>query len=345
MLAAQYNPGKKDLTLKYDYPVPDPGPGQILLKVAACGVCHSDIAFIDGSVLPHPLILGHEISGYVVKAGAGVAQSFTKDALYAVLAIHCASQSLNGLPALFDSPGAAYDGGFAHYVLVRPDQLVPVPAGVSPELAAVAADAGINAYKFVVHSAQVDGSRKRTVLVIGVGGLGHQAVQIAAHFGATGVLLAIDSLSPDLDNLVYACDPKPEAREVALRLGAVEAFSPSELETKVAEGFVVNVAMDFVARKSTRHFTVAGRPLMCPKAGMTSETLEFSTLDTLTYNLTIVTPQYGSRHDLEAILELYAKGAVTPVVSSYPLKDVNKVLDDLRSGRVLGRTVVIPGEV
>ncbi|KAJ7091815.1 GroES-like protein [Mycena epipterygia] len=339
MLAAQYNPGKKDLTLKDDYPVPYPGPGQILLKVAACGVCHSDIAFIDGSVLPHPLVLGHEISGYVVKTGEGVAQSFQKDALYAVLAIHRASQSLNGLPALFDSPGAAYDGGFAHYVLVRPDQLVPVPAGVSPELAAVAADAGINAYKFVVHSAQVAGTRKQTVLVIGVGGLGHQAVQIAAHFGAT----------------VYACDPKPEAREVALKLGAVEAFSPSELETKISEGFVVNVAMDFVARKSTfeaakaalRHNNLSfpADPRLVVKAGMTSETLEFSTLDTLTYNLTIVTPQYGSRHDLEAILELYAKGAVTPVVSSYPLREVNKVLDDLRSGRVLGRTVVIPGEV
>ncbi|KAJ7346260.1 N-benzyl-3-pyrrolidinol dehydrogenase [Mycena albidolilacea] len=338
MFAAQYNPGNKDLTLKDDYPVPHPGPGQVLVKVAACGVCHSDVAFIDGSVLPYPLVLGHEISGYVVKSGDGVTQSFRADALYAVLAIHPSSQSVNGLPALFDSPGAAYDGGFAEYILVRPDQLVPVPAGVSPELAAVAADAGINAYKFVVHSAQIDGTRKRTVLVIGVGGLGHQAVQIAAHFGAT----------------VYACDPKPEARELALKLGAVEAFSPSELEIKVAEGFVVNVAMDFVSRKSTfeaakailRHNNLSfpADPRLIVKAGMTSETLEFTTFDTLTYNLTIVTPQYGSRLDLEAILELYAKGAVTPVVSSYPLREVNKVLNDLRNGDVMGRIVVIPGE-
>ncbi|KAJ7873199.1 N-benzyl-3-pyrrolidinol dehydrogenase [Mycena leptocephala] len=339
MFAAQYNPGNKDLTLKDDYPVPHPGPGQVLVKVAACGVCHSDVAFIDGSVLPHPLVLGHEISGYVVKAGDDVAQSFQADVLYAVLAIHPSSQSLNGLPALFDSPGAAYDGGFAEYILVRPDQLVPVPAGVSPELAAVAADAGINAYKFVVHSAQVDGTRKRTVLVIGVGGLGHQAVQIAAHFGAT----------------VYACDPKPEARELALKLGAVEAFSPSELEIKVAEGFVVNVAMDFVSRKSTfeaakailrnNNLSFPADPRLIVKAGMTSETLEFTTLDTLTYNLTIVTPQYGSRLDLEAILELYAKGTVTPVVSSYPLREVNKVLNDLRNGDVIGRIVVIAGEL
>jgi len=77
------------------------------------------------------------------------------DTLYAVLSIHPQSQSLHGLPALFDSPGAAYDGGFAQYVVVRQDQLVPVPEGVSPELAAVAADAGINAYKFVVRTAEV----------------------------------------------------------------------------------------------------------------------------------------------------------------------------------------------
>ncbi|KAI0031070.1 chaperonin 10-like protein [Vararia minispora EC-137] len=332
MLVAQYNPGQKDLSLKTDYPVPTPPPGKVLLKVAACGVCHSDIAFIDGSVLPHPLVLGHEISGYVVATGEGVDSSVQKDVLYAVLSIHPASQSFHGLPALFDSPGAAYDGGFSNYVVVRQDQLVPVPKGVSPELAAVAADAGINAFKFVRRSAG------RTVLVIGVGGLGHQAVQIAAHFGAT----------------VYACDPKPEAREIALKLGATEAFTPAELEAKVKAGFAVEVAMDFVARKPTFEMAKAAlrqnglafptNPVLVV-AGMTSETLEFSTLDTLTYNLTITTPQYGSKEDLEAILDLYAKGAVTPVVSSRPLEDINKVLDDLRSGVVLGRTVVVPKNV
>ncbi|KAF8532177.1 GroES-like protein [Gautieria morchelliformis] len=334
MFVAQYQPGEKHLALKDGYPVPSPGPGKVLLKVAACGVCHSDIMFIDGSVLPHPLVLGHEISGYVAEKGEGVDASIEEGILYAVLAIHPKSQSSGGLPALFDSPGAAYDGGFAQYVVVRQDQLVSVPKGVSPELAAVAADAGINAYKFVVRSADIDGKRKRTVLVIGVGGLGHQAVQIAAHFGAT----------------VYACDSKPEARALALKLGAVEAFSPPELEAKIKAGFSVNVVMDFVARKTTFETAKAalrGNSLAFPAdprlvvAGLTDEMLEFSTVDTLTYNLTITTPQYGSKQDLEAILDLYANGAVTPEVSTRSLKDVNEVLDELRSGTVLGRTVML----
>ncbi|KAJ7639234.1 N-benzyl-3-pyrrolidinol dehydrogenase [Roridomyces roridus] len=337
MFAAQYNPGDAQLTLRTDYPVPTPGPGQVLVKVAACGACHSDLAFIDGRAIPCPRVLGHEISGYVVKAGDEVAETFSPTTLYAVLAIHPHSQSRDGFPALFDSPGAGYDGGFADYVCVRADQLIPVPEGVSPELAAVAADAGINAYKFVVRSGGVDGSCKRTVLVIGVGGLGHQAVQIAAHFGAT----------------VYACDLKPEARAVALRLGATEAFSPAELDEKIKGGFKCDVAMDFVSRKATfeaaksvlrnNFYSFPADPRLII-AGMTAETLEFSTMDTLAYNLTIVTPQYGSRADLEAVLELYAKGAVTPVVASYPLKEVNRVLDDLRGGRVLGRIVLVPGD-
>ncbi|KAF8066769.1 N-benzyl-3-pyrrolidinol dehydrogenase [Lyophyllum atratum] len=336
MLAAQFQPGETRLALKEKHLVPSAGPGQVLLKVAACGVCHSDIMFIDGNVLPIPLVLGHEISGHVVEIGQGVKDvSIKQGGLYAVAAITPTAQSLHGMPALFDSPGASGDGGFAEYVLVREDQLVAVPDGVSAELAAVAADAGINAYKFVVKSAQIDGTTKRSVLVIGVGGLGHQAVQIAAHFGAT----------------VYACDPKPTARELAIKLGAVEAFSPDELTAKIAEGFTVDVAMDFVARSSTFESCKAalrGNNKSFPAnprlvvAGLTNEKLEFSTLDTLTYNLTITTPQYGTRKDLEDVLELYRTGAVTPVVSSHRLDEVNDVLDELRSGTVLGRKVLLP---
>ncbi|KAG6846540.1 hypothetical protein H0H93_013343, partial [Arthromyces matolae] len=221
MRAAQYQPGKTRLVLKKDHARPSAGPGQVLLKVAACGVCHSDIMFIDGKVLPIPLVLGHEISGHVVEMGEGVSQSIKKGGLYAVLSITPSAKSYHGLPALFDSPGASYDGGFAEYVLIKEDQLVPVPEGVSAEFAAVAADAGINAYKFVVRAGQIDGKRPTSVLVLGVGGLGHQAVSIAAHFNAT----------------VYACDSKPEARELALKLGAKEAFSPEELAKKIEEGF------------------------------------------------------------------------------------------------------------
>ncbi|GLB41041.1 putative groES-like protein [Lyophyllum shimeji] len=335
MLAAQYQPGEKKLALKDKHAVPSTGPGQVLLKVAACGVCHSDIMFIDSGVLPIPLVLGHEVSGHVVEIGEGVDPSIKKGGLYAVLAITPSAKSLNGMPALFDSPGASTDGGFAEYCLVRQDQLVAVPEGVSPELAAVGADAGINAYKFVVTSGQIDGTSKKTCLVIGVGGLGHQAVQVAAHFGAT----------------VYACDPKPEARELAKKLGAVEAFSPDELTAKIAEGFTVNVAIDFVARPATFETAKAalrGNNLSFPAnprlvvAGLTNEKLEFSTLDTLTYNLTIATPQYGSKQDLESILQLYAQGAITPVVSAHRLDEINTVLDELRSGTVLGRKVLLP---
>ncbi|KAG6909894.1 putative secondary metabolism biosynthetic enzyme [Tephrocybe rancida] len=335
MLAAQYQPGETRLALKDKHNVPSAGPGQVLLKVAACGVCHSDIMFIDGGVLPIPLVLGHEISGHVVETGDGVDPSIKKGDLYAVLAITPSAQSLHGMPALFDSPGASYDGGFAEYVLIRQDQLVAVPEGVTAEMAAVAADAGINAYKFVVRAGQIDGTRSTTVLVLGVGGLGHQAVSIAAHFNAT----------------VYACDSKPEARALALKLGAKEAFSPEELAAKIAEGFTVDVAMDFVAKAvtfETCKSVLRGNNKAFPAnprlvvAGLTSDKLEFSTLDTLTYNLTIVTPQYGSKQDLEAVLALYATGAVEPVVSSHKLTEINEVLDQLRSGTVLGRIVLLP---
>lgn len=93
------------------------------------------------------------------------------------------------------------------------------------------------------------------MLVIGVGGLGHQAVQIAAHLGATGMYTSriVFTLyhGTHCNVPVYACDPKPEARELALKLGAVKAFTPVELEAEVEGGFAADVAMDFVARKSS----------------------------------------------------------------------------------------------
>ncbi|KAG6829534.1 hypothetical protein H0H92_004271 [Tricholoma furcatifolium] len=291
--------------------------------------------FIDGGVLPIPLVLGHEISGHVVEIGENVDSSIQRGKLYAVLSITPSAKSHHGLPALFDSPGASYDGGFAEYVLVRHDQLVPVPDGVSAEFAAVAADAGINAFKFVVRAAGIDGKRSSSVLILGVGGLGHQAVSIAAHFNST----------------VYACDSKPEARALALKLGAKEVFSPDELAAKIAEGFTVDVAIDFVAKAPTFETcksVLRGNNKAFPAnprlvvAGLTNDKLEFSTLDTLTYNLTIVTPQYGSKQDLQAILELYSTGKCEPVVSSHKLTEINDVLDRLRSGSVLGRIVVVP---
>ncbi|KAJ6542031.1 chaperonin 10-like protein [Mycena vulgaris] len=335
MFAAVYEPGNERLVLDRHYPVRDLKDDEILLKVAAAGVCHTDVALLTGvSLDTRRYILGHESCGIPVKLGPKVdPHAVQTGKLYSILALDSCVHGVNGGSALFNSLGLGRDGAYAEYIITTADTLVPVPDGVRPEVAAIASDAGVTAYHAVENAAKVKKGDK--VLIFGAGGLGHLAVQYAKYFGA----------------IVYVCDFKPAARKLAVELGATEVFDLIELTNKTAAGFTVDTTIDFVANSQTFNLAMAalrGNDVnfptspKCVMIGASAENLVFTTLDIITTGVQILGSTYGDRNALVTVLDLFAKGTVRAHVHAEPLENVNKVIDELRAFQITGRKVVIP---
>ncbi|KAJ7152928.1 chaperonin 10-like protein [Mycena filopes] len=273
MLAAIFVPGNEKLVLDKNYAIRVLKDDEILLKVAATGVGLSDVCVLDGGSLEkRSFVLGHESCGVPVKLGSKVDKHAVREGkLYSILLVDPRVHGMNGFPALYSGLGSGQDGAFAEYIIATADALVPVPDGVLPTT-----------------TAEVKQGDK--VLIFGVGGLGHLAVQYAKLLGA----------------IVYVCDFKPAARQLALDLGAEMAFDLIELADKTAAGFTVNKTIDF--------FT----------------------------NAQIRPSSYGPREALVTALDLFAKGTVRAHVHSAPLEKVNEVIDQVRAFNIVGRKVVVP---
>ncbi|KAJ7679495.1 chaperonin 10-like protein [Mycena polygramma] len=336
MLAAVYQPGNDNLVLDKEYPIRELQDGEVLLRVSAAGVCHTDVTILSGVGLDtRKYILGHEASGVPVKLGPNVDESTVRiGKLYSVLIFDGCVKGITTQPGTIPPViGVGKDGAFAQYLITDAASLVLVPDGVPAEVAAIASDAGVTAYNAVQNAAKVKNGDK--VLIFGVGGLGHLAVQYAKHFGAT----------------VYACDFKPAARELALKLGATEAFDLIDLQTKTAGGFTVDTTIDFIA--NTQTFTLAMAALRGnesvftsnPKlvlVGYSADNLVFNTADAISFGVQIITSRYGPSSALVAALDLFAKGTVHAHITTERLEDANKAIDELRSFEIVGRKVLIP---
>ncbi|KAJ7622761.1 chaperonin 10-like protein [Mycena polygramma] len=335
MLAAVYTPGNDNLVMNDSYPIRELEDNEVLLKVLAAGVCHTDATILSGvSLDTRSYVLGHEGAGVPVKLGPKV----DKDAVrlgqrYSILTLGCIHGIAGGASAISATLGVGKDGSFAEYIIASADLLVPVPDKVPDEVAAIASDAGITAYHAVQNAANVKPGDK--VLIFGAGGVGHLAVQYAKHFGAT----------------VYVCDFKPAARKLAIELGATEAFDLIDLSAKTTAGFTVDTTIDFIANIQTFNLAMAalrGNDASFPSSptlvlvGFTGDTLTFDTLDALTIGVQIRTSTYGPRSALVAALDLFSTGAVRSHVESDTLENVNKVVDQIRSFEIVGRKVVIP---
>ncbi|KAI0363860.1 GroES-like protein [Pilatotrama ljubarskyi] len=313
MRAAVYRPGNQNLVLDGAYPVPQPKTNQVLLRVAACGACHSDTFLLSNAFIDdRSYVFGHETVGYAVQCGEDV-KDIEEGRLYAVYAIRPCAARTGTFPPIEDSTGIGQDGGFAEYVLVDERQLVPVPPGLKPEIAAVASDSLITAYNAVYNVAGLRPWTKKRVLIYGVGGVGHQALQLAKHYGAT----------------VFAVDFKPAARELALKVGAERALTLSELSREAEAGqFTVDVVnrLPFsLAMAATKNnaFEFTKPPSKIVLVGVSAELLPLISADVIEYNIQV-------------------PGVVKPLIERAPLEDVDQALNDLRASAVLGRRIILP---
>jgi NAD+-dependent secondary alcohol dehydrogenase Adh1 len=283
-----------------------------------------------------PIVLGHENAGWVHAAGDGVTTVAPGDAVLVYppyscglcvpcrrgLDMHCERHEFTGLTR---------DGGFADYVLVDERSLIRLPDGVEPEAVAPHADAGITAYHAVKRLLPrlVPGS---TSAVIGVGGVGHIALQLLRVLGG-GAVIAIDT--------------DERRRRLARELGAdVVLGEESDVVGGVREatnGAGADVVLDFVATDATH---AAGLDMLA-RRGLYSTVgyggmINVPSVALVVGETAIAGNLVGSWIDLWELLQLHGRGDVTLRTETYPLESVNEVLEKLRAGEVTGRAVLVP---
>jgi NAD+-dependent secondary alcohol dehydrogenase Adh1 len=234
------------------------------------------------------------------------------------LDMHCERHQFTGLTR---------DGGFADYVLVDERSLVPLPSGVEPAEVAPHADAGITAYH-AVKKLLPRLAPGTTSVVIGVGGVGHIALQLLRVLGGGSVI---------------AVDTDERRRRLAAELGAGEVLADVADVREATNGAGADVVLDFVATDATH---AAGLEMLA-RRGLYS-TVGYGGLITIPSvamvvgESTIAGNLVGSWIDLWELLQLHGKGDVTLRAETHPLEAVNDVLDALREGEITGRAVLVP---
>lgn len=315
---------------------PEPADGEVLVRVEACGVCHSDIHIADGdwpqfaSIVKKPLILGHEIVGRIASLGTGVS-GFREGDRVGIPWIYwtcgecepCREGNEN-LCTRQKITGVSVDGGFAEFLRAPASHVVRVPEKLDSAEAAPLFCAGVTVFRALRQVV----SRGQRVAVFGIGGLGHLAVQIARELGAE----------------VVAVDVSDEKLSTAQSLGAVAALNAQSGDAgqRLRKQGGVHVAMVTSASKAAydaafQSLRPAGTLLA---VGLPAENICFSPLMMAAREVRIRASAVGTRRDLADVLAMAEAGRIRCQVSHRELEQANDALMELRSGSVLGRLVL-----
>jgi len=335
MTAAVVRQFGKPLTIE-EVPIPTPGPGEILIKIVATGICHTDLHATDGDwpVKPSPpFIPGHEGAGIVAAVGAGV-KLFKEGDTAGIAWLHDAcghcEHCITGWETLCETQndsGYSVNGTFAEYAIGAADYCARFPAKVDFIAMAPILCAGVTTYKGIKETEARPG---QWIAISGIGGLGHIAIQYAKAMGLH----------------VVALDVTEEKLALARSLGAelaVNARAPDAIAQVVkqtgggAHGVLVTAvsppafaqALHLVRRKGT--ISLCGLP-----PG------EFSTpiFDVVLKRITLRGSIVGTRKDLAEAIEFAVEGKVKAHIHQRPLDDINRIFAELKAGTVDGRIVV-----
>ena len=317
-----------------DIEVPEPGPGEVLMRVRACGVCRSNLHMIEGDWVGNgvpgklPITPGHEVVGIVEAIGhavdgvqvgerVGVQPLWSTDGT--------CEYCLSGREQLCLSKqitGETVDGGYAEYMIATAAHVHPVPENISDVDAAPLFCPGITAYSAVSQARVKPGDR---VAVFGLGGVGHMVVQVARAFGAE----------------VIAADRNALHRDVARQLGASEtvdvnaADADSQLQSgRGIDSAIVFAPSDALAQQALRTVKTGGTLVL----GVHAELGPLSFADAKT----IVESVIGNRSDMRRVLRLAELGALRTVAEAYPLDGALDALRALKRGELQSRAVLTP---
>jgi propanol-preferring alcohol dehydrogenase len=316
---------------------PVPAADEVLLRVEACGVCHSDLHMAHGdwpdvkARMTLPAILGHEVVGHVTDCGADVKQ-LARGQRVGVGWLHstcgacemCAEGAEN-LCLNRTVTGIAAPGGFAEYMRIKASHAIPIPDGLASDKAAPFFCAGLTVYH-ACRSAAIEAGQH--VAVFGIGGLGHLAVQLAAQAGAE----------------VTAVDIADEKLALARKCGAhhlVRADAKDALKQIRVPG-AVNVAIVTATAKSAydQAFRVLRRRGTIVVVGLPKEDLTFFADDLVVTEARIVGSAVGTRAEMREVLALAAAGKLACATENFKLDEINDVFARMERGQLLGRAVI-----
>ncbi|MET9388012.1 zinc-binding dehydrogenase [Streptomyces sp. NPDC002928] len=314
MKAWQFVETNEPLVLN-EVPDPVPGPGEVVVDVRACGLCHSDITYMTNpgtkANMPYtPMTLGHETAGVISAIGEGVTSWQVGDR------VGVCPFGTGPIPGFFGP------GGFADKQLVHADDLARVPEGLDTALAAVATDAGMTSY----HAMVVRGGAKEgmKVGVIGLGGLGQIGARAAVLKGAE----------------VHVAEPKAEVRELALGLGV--AGTVADATEWKDQNF--DLVVDYAG------FNTAAAAIDAIRPGGTVVTVGIGAREmtipshALLRNKNLIGSIAGTVADIEELYQLMLDGSIAPVYEEIGFNQIPDGLDRLAKGQVTGRLVARFGD-
>lgn len=318
-----------------DVPVPEPGPGQVLVRIETCGLCHTDIHAARGEwpVKPKDLLIpGHEGVGTIEAVGPGddelpvqVGQRVALPWLGHACG-HCRS-CVAGWETYCTAPsymGYTMDGGYAEYAVAFASHVVPVPDSVSARDASPLTCAGVTTYKGLKVAAPQPGE---TAMVVGIGGLGHLGLQYARIFGSRTV----------------AVDVHDDKLQLAKDLGAdhvVDGRGDQQAEIEALGGVdvaLVTVPSPAAMRAAHAALNPNGRLVL---VGLPADNrLELPVFETVLKGISVIGSLVGTRNDLADCFDLHARGLTRVVTEGRRLQDVNACFEEVLAGEVPARLV------
>jgi D-arabinose 1-dehydrogenase-like Zn-dependent alcohol dehydrogenase len=332
MKAAQIPKAGADFQI-VDREIPQPGAGQVRIKVQACGVCHSDMFTKEGAWpgIQYPRVPGHEIVGIIDELGAGVPG--WKEGQRAGVGWHgghdgtclqCRRGDFGNCQNL-KIPGISYDGGYQEYMVAPVEALTAMPESLSDGEAAPLLCAGITTYNALRHSGAMPGD---LVAVLGIGGLGHLGIQFANKFGykvaAIGRGSESEALAKKLGASVYLDNKVTNAAEELQKLGGAKvilATAPSsKAMSEVIEGLGPNGKLMVV--------------------GASMDPIEVTPVQLITGSRTIQGWASGTPTDAEDTLRFAELTGVRPMIETYPLERAAEAYARMMSGKAEFRVVL-----
>jgi D-arabinose 1-dehydrogenase-like Zn-dependent alcohol dehydrogenase len=313
--------------------IPEPGTGQVLIKVKACGVCHSDVLTKEGSWpgIQYPRVPGHEVAGVIDQVGAGV--SAWKKGQRVGVGWHGGQDNTCRECRRGDFRncrnvkvcGINYDGGYQQYMVAPVEALVPIPDTLTDFEAAPLLCAGITTYNALRHSGAFPGD---LVAVLGIGGLGHLGIQFANKFGynvaAIGRGAENAALAKKLGASVYIDSKSMNAAQELQKLGGAQvilATAPSsKAMTELIDGLGPNGKLMVI--------------------GATFDPMEVTPIQLINGSKTIQGWAAGTPADSEDTLRFAAQTGVRPMIETYPLEKADEAYVRMMSGNAQFRVVL-----
>ncbi len=309
-----------------EVPLPEPGPGEIRLRVRACGVCHTDLHTVEGDLkLPRlPLIPGHQIVGVVEKRGEGV-ERFKLGQRVGVPWLNWACgecefcrKGLENLCPNAKFTGLHVDGGYAEYAIVPEAFAYPIPEGFSDSQAAPLLCAGIIGYRALRLS---EAKARERLGLFGFGASAHVTIQVARHLGCE----------------VYVFTRTKGHQELAQKLGAAWVGPPQDEPPRQLDGAIIFAPAGWLVPKALRALRPGGTLAL---AGIHMTPIPELSYELLYGERTVRSVANMTREDARELLELAEKIPIQTEVEVYPLAEANEVLLRLKEGRIRGAAVL-----